>query len=959
LTSFINNAQAPGGNVYTSAINANESAGKQDTSTVVNPASGASGSMQTMGPTRRDPGYGVKPAQDDSPQESARVGRDYYNALNAKYKDPTTAAIAYDWGPGNTDKWLANGGDMSQVPDESLKYAINFNKHVDAINNATGGAQAPQPANAPVATAAPTHNLGFRSMSDFEKQFPSSGGGDANPVTAFGAGVGSGFGQGVLGVQALAGRGMQAIGAKDVGDWLVNNAQTGAKNLQTQAQAAGGGGFAQKAGEVVGGTAPYLLAPTTLVPQIAAGALGGASSAALANQPIAAGAVEGAGMGAGGVVGGKVLGATLDAAGKPITNLVQGLKGGEPAAAAGFARAIGPQDMPGTIAGLRAGADSAMPGVQRTAAEAFPSPTLVATERGLQNTATGQTAFSGRQAANTEARLNAAQAVVGPDIDAETQAFNQQQGARVAQGQTELPPMSQADATVMSSPAFNEGVTSAQKAADNAGVSHFTDVADTHQANVAQGIDNLAGTPDILDTAMGNRSVQAAQDYSQIKGYVPMTDTDLRDLAARPEFRSAFQEAASRDANRFGKSADAPIMQGQPAAPGQWTPKLVNLKTMQGAKAIMEDAASNARLAGRNNEADGIIKAKNALDSFLKNNSDAYAQANANFAKASAPIDRMQALQSRLVGAVDPTTGEVSPTKLRSAITSILKEQGKPGLRPADRVTGADLNQLATLSQQAKLAPKNMTGLSGQGQEGLRQALEENATKNAGAIKGGDAQQAADAFKQYLATNSPSYRQYFNAASSAGEDLAQRQQLQQAINKLQSTALNVNGVPQLTYTGAKGALKDVADKQGAAGDFARGLLNDLQQSTAKNASLGAAGSQTAANFNLGGGLIGHMLGSHFGEHAAISSIMSGNLLHGGAALLGSKLLKAANIKTEAAAIDLAMNPKRLADALEKFNGQPGARDAFISSLKQKASGAGKAGVRAVQMLNTYQQQQNQ
>jgi hypothetical protein len=87
---------------------------------------GAQGEMQVMPGTSRDPGFGVKPARDDSPDELARVGRDYANTLLARYGDPKLAAIAYNMGPGATDKWLAAGADVSKLPKETQGYVKGF-----------------------------------------------------------------------------------------------------------------------------------------------------------------------------------------------------------------------------------------------------------------------------------------------------------------------------------------------------------------------------------------------------------------------------------------------------------------------------------------------------------------------------------------------------------------------------------------------------------------------------------------------------------------------------------------------------------------------------------------------------------------------------------------------------------------------------------------------------------------
>lgn len=82
----------------------------------------AKGEMQVLDLTTKDPGYGVKPARDDSPDERARVGRDYLAAMVKKYGDEKTALVAYNWGPGNTDRWLKKGGDFSRLPKETQNY---------------------------------------------------------------------------------------------------------------------------------------------------------------------------------------------------------------------------------------------------------------------------------------------------------------------------------------------------------------------------------------------------------------------------------------------------------------------------------------------------------------------------------------------------------------------------------------------------------------------------------------------------------------------------------------------------------------------------------------------------------------------------------------------------------------------------------------------------------------------
>ena len=82
----------------------------------------AKGEMQVLDTTMRKPGYGVVGARDSSPDERARVGRDYIAAMVKKYGDQTTALAAYNWGPGNTNKWLEKGAKFEDLPTETQNY---------------------------------------------------------------------------------------------------------------------------------------------------------------------------------------------------------------------------------------------------------------------------------------------------------------------------------------------------------------------------------------------------------------------------------------------------------------------------------------------------------------------------------------------------------------------------------------------------------------------------------------------------------------------------------------------------------------------------------------------------------------------------------------------------------------------------------------------------------------------
>lgn len=106
-----------------------------------NPESSAKGEMQVLDGTAKAPGLGVKPAQDDSPGERARVGHDYLDALLLRYGRVDQATAAYKWGYGNVDAAIAKaknpknetGGDWYSFLDTPTKeYLAKAQKMMDS-----------------------------------------------------------------------------------------------------------------------------------------------------------------------------------------------------------------------------------------------------------------------------------------------------------------------------------------------------------------------------------------------------------------------------------------------------------------------------------------------------------------------------------------------------------------------------------------------------------------------------------------------------------------------------------------------------------------------------------------------------------------------------------------------------------------------------------------------------------
>lgn len=109
---------------------------------------GAKGEMQVMDATNRDPGFGVTPARDDSPDERARVGREYMGAMVKKYEgDLARAWAAYNAGPGAVDNALAAAARegnpsawLSKLPKETQDYV---RKNSAAFSSGGGRSESP------------------------------------------------------------------------------------------------------------------------------------------------------------------------------------------------------------------------------------------------------------------------------------------------------------------------------------------------------------------------------------------------------------------------------------------------------------------------------------------------------------------------------------------------------------------------------------------------------------------------------------------------------------------------------------------------------------------------------------------------------------------------------------------------------------------------------------------------
>ena len=92
----------------------------------------AAGLMQLIPDTARSLGLRVDDKVDErlDPVKNVEAGTRYFNQMRDKYKgDNQLALMAYNWGPGNVDNWLASGADPSKIPTETQNYVSNIIKN--------------------------------------------------------------------------------------------------------------------------------------------------------------------------------------------------------------------------------------------------------------------------------------------------------------------------------------------------------------------------------------------------------------------------------------------------------------------------------------------------------------------------------------------------------------------------------------------------------------------------------------------------------------------------------------------------------------------------------------------------------------------------------------------------------------------------------------------------------------
>jgi hypothetical protein len=175
--------------------------GNRDFDAQGRPITSSAGAMfrnQVMPSTAANPGYGVRPAQSQTPEEYNRVGQEYFQALLKQFGgDEQKAVAAYNAGPGRVQQNIAaNQGQLNpaQLPRETQGYMDKVLGGVGRVVNAVmpsaqaGTLPAGQAQQAPTITAPQTRTaINPETGETYQQLMPVAPGAAPAPAQAAGA----------------------------------------------------------------------------------------------------------------------------------------------------------------------------------------------------------------------------------------------------------------------------------------------------------------------------------------------------------------------------------------------------------------------------------------------------------------------------------------------------------------------------------------------------------------------------------------------------------------------------------------------------------------------------------------------------------------------------------------------------------------------------------------------------
>lgn len=207
---------------------------------------------------------------------------------------------------------------------------------------------------------------------------------------------------------------------------------------------------------------------------------------------------------------------------------------------------------------------------------------------------------------------------------------------------------------------------------------------------------NTTGSKADLDAARALRATQGADDYLGTQIGIPTSNTEYSALKQTPAFRSAFARAQAM-ARNAGAAVETQVQNRANANLGGAAGKpetYVSGQGLQIMKEALDDQINKATVAGAKKQAANIAGVRDRLVALMDQEIPGYAEARANWAAGSRPIDAMSYLQN--LNLTD-AQGNITLAKVDSALKSLEKARRAPGVNEAKSVTSDQINALTSL----------------------------------------------------------------------------------------------------------------------------------------------------------------------------------------------------------------------------------------------------------------------
>jgi hypothetical protein len=420
---------------------------------------------------------------------------------------------------------------------------------------------------------------------------------------------------------------------------------------------------------------------------------------------------------------------------------------------------------------LSANSGSAVPGYQKTAAEATQNPNIQGIQQGLDNSGVNA-GLTARSQANANANTAHLQSLGGDD--ATISALGKQADQQAAWGNQEIGPVT--DQAPFNTPAMQRTLNRANTIANNDGSNAIQNVFDQPYVDAANKWDEIAGSPQKTANFELERKITTGPMYQQIfenGGPKIALDPETARLINTPAMQNALKQV---ETNKLNARIDEPVIQNMQAVSpnGNVYGQSISANDLNQARMALDKRI--AMISADPSSSDKFQLAtlaglRDQVNATLENQVPGLREANQAYQTASEQMAESKFLTSPQMR--DALIGK-NPSKLNALVREI--EAGMANLNehdPAKLVTNAKLAQLKQMAKDfSSLAnQQNAVGLQGQGYNYVRQAAQTDP-------------EAAAQVKQYLTQQSPNYQNFYNTQ----EQLAQHQNYQKLLQKFDTRA---------------------------------------------------------------------------------------------------------------------------------------------------------------------------